>query len=501
MKTLDDYLAESGISHDIPWVEEVGLNLKPLDHQVSGINLAFSHNRVGLYDQTGTGKSLILHATAATYAGLGNKSVVLMPPVLLEQFYEDFHENLIGIDNHVNCFLFRGTPVNRKKWMEGWDTNDNWPDVLLMTYDIFRQGMDVVTKEKGYAVIMADEAQALRNPSSKIHKKVYQWLGGKNTGDTAFVASTGTPAHTHLEQSWGLIRLITPDAYSSNKEFERLHVIKEKIIIGYKQRFGQRMPLKVDKVVGYQNQDIMILNLYRQARRVEKKDIVEDLPEKIHTVVPVILDPAHRALYRKLVKNRVLEIDGRLIDGVQDQALRQYALQIIGNPDEFSEKPIKNEMDAALFQLLESIDLAKTKVIIFGHYNRVISRLSELLKDHNPAILNGKVSDKDAQKQKFLYDDSCRILVAHPKSAGAGLNLQSVCHSIIFYETPDSPGDVGQAEDRVYRINSKNTVNVWFLSAVGTWAAKKIRQVVKKDQEINIVMGDHKQLLGDLFDE
>lgn len=496
--TLEKYLMDSGISDadEIWWTSLVKIpdRIKPMEHQYSGLNLLYSYERAGLYDQTGTGKSLPVQAYALYRAGEGHKVICLMPPVLLEQFKESINSTFEGADKYVSIEVLSGTKPQRTKKIESWEASE-YPDILLMTYDLFRgtkayPGYSVQLKKVGYNVLICDEAQALRNSSSAIHKAVYNFVGGKrdDAGKYALVLCTGTPSHTHLEQNYGLIRLITPHAYGTKKAYERLHI-----------EFNPYSEFR--QIEGYKNLDVMTINLYLRARRVEKKDVAKDLPDKIHTVVPVVLDKAHSRLYRKLLNERLLEFSDTLIDVTQDQALRQTALQLISDPSRYSDAAIKNRMEDTLLELVNSIDLERTKVLIFIHFNATADKLGEILKDLNPAIINGAVTNKQPQVDKFLGDESCRAMIAHPKSAGAGLNLQSVCSDVIFYEVPDSPGDLVQAEDRVHRISgTTEPVNVYFLSPKGTLAAKKVKQLQEKDGNINRVVGDKQALLADLFD-
>jgi SNF2 family DNA or RNA helicase len=496
--TFDELLLQSGIGdvQEIAWSQDVTLqdHIHPFPHQLSGINLLCGGNeRAALYDQTGTGKTLPIQAYALYRAGEGHRVIVLMPPALLTQFHESLYGTFKGFGDYVKIAILRGTVAQRTKMVENWKATE-LPSIVLMTYGLFKgskagAGYAQELKKLGYNVLIADEAQALRNSSSLVHKQVYNFVGGKKDNDGKFglVLSTGTPSHTHLEQNYGLIRLVTPRAYGSKSEYERLHVIRN---------YGS--PFK--EIVGYDNYDVMTLNLYARARRVEKKDVAKDLPDKIHTVVPVHLEPAHMRLYKKLLDERVLQLQDTFIDAVQDQALRQVALRLISSPNEFSDAPIKNAMEDTLKELIETVDLERTKVLLFIHFNATADRLMELLKEYSPALINGAVTKKDIPIHRFLNDDTCRVMIAHPLSAGAGLNLQSVCSDVIFYECPDSPGDLVQAEDRVHRVSgTTETVNVYFLSPKDTWAAKKIVQVQKKDDIINRVVGDKTALLHDLY--
>ena len=495
--TLESLLLAAGIQdvQDIPWARQLKLapKIAPFEHQLSGLNLLCTYERAGLYDQTGTGKTLPIQAHALYRAGEGHKVVCLMPPVLLKQFHNSLKDTFPGFEEYVDAQILKGSVAKRKKIIEGW--GDRPPSILIMTYSLFRgvpkyPGYHAMLKKLGYNVIIADEAQALRNSSSKIHKIIYNYVGGKKDDKGAFglILSTGTPSHTHLEQNYGLIRLITPNAYGSKSSYERTHVIR-----------NMGSPFK--EIVGYDNYDIMTLNLYARARRVEKRDVAKDLPEKLHSVLPVELRPAHIRLYKQLLNERVIELKDALLTAVQDTALRQMALQLVTDPQRFSDTPVPNAMEETLLELLSTIDMERTKVIVFIHFNSTADRLQEVLKEYHPAVINGKVSNKERPKEAFLTDDQCRVMIAHPLSAGAGLNLQSVCSDVIFYECPDSPGDLTQAEDRVHRIvGTKETVNIYFLSPTGTWAAKKVVEVQKKDAIINRVVGDKTSLLHDLFE-
>lgn len=506
---LSEALLKSNIPHNIAWADRVIINLPddylPFPHQYEGANLVCTYDRAGLFDAAGTGKTLSLHINALYRVGTGNRVLCLMPPVLLKQFYQEMVDKFENVLDYIEMEIFRGTVKQREKLAERYN-EEGWPDILLMTYDLFRGNKPVMRKKKvikpatgyfntlkklNYSVLITDESQALRNTQSRVHKKVFNYIGGADTdkAEAALVLSTATPSHTHVEQCYGLIKLITPQAYSNKGHFERCHI-----------DWNPHSPYK--EILGYRDLEIMQANLYAQARRVEKSDVAKDMPPKIHTIVPLELSSTHMKLYKKLLNERLLELEDKLIDVTQDSALRQTALQLISHPNDYSDIHIENVLEEWIFAQLEAIDLELTKVFILIHFNKTADRLVELLKQYNPVTLNSKTANKDKSKEAFLTDDNCRICIAHPLSGGAGSNFQSVCSDVIFYECPDSPGDVIQAEERVHRIvGTDNTVNIYFPCPIGTLAEKKIRSAVDKDAFINVVVGDRKALMSDLFGE
>jgi SNF2 family DNA or RNA helicase len=505
---LSQAFFKSGLPHEPGWVDKIKLVLPddylPFEHQYSGTNLISVHDRAGLFDEAGAGKTLCLQLNALWRVSYGNKVLGLMPPVLLKQFHEALHNSFPDIEQYVSCEVFRGTPKQRQKLIERYQEY-GWPDILLMTYQLFsgtkaRPGYHLKMKDLDYSVLIADEAQALNNCDSKLHKRVFRYAGGREIeGDNsaALVLATGTPSHTRAEDCYGLIRLMSPYAYGSKSEFDRLHLEIDTIKIDQ----GEGKVISYDKVVGYNNLDVLTINLYAHSRRVEKKDVAPDMPPKIHTPIPLEMDPAHKTLYKKMIDERLLEVDGRLIDLTQESALRQAALQCISNPGKYSDKPIHNVMEEWLDGLLETIGIEHTKLFVIAHYNSTVAHLASYLSQYNPVILNSTVTNKDKSVEAFQKDDNCRVCIAHPKSGGTGLNFQKVCSNVAVYEAPDSPGDLSQAEDRVHRVvGTDETVNIWMPYAVGTLAARKIRRLVEKDSYINAVVGDRDALLGDLFD-
>ena len=141
------------------------------------------------------------------------------------------------------------------------------------------------------------------------------------------------------------------------------------------------------------------------------------------------------------------------------------------------------------------IPLEETKVILFANYKESVKQLAKRYEKYNPAILNGDVSNPEAQKNKFLKDPTCRMLVANPESAGVGLNLQSVCYNAIFVEPTGIPGDFKQALERIFRTGQKFQVNCWILKAMETISPNAIKNMYLREGAIRAMNRDKESLL------
>ena len=484
MKTLYDYM--NILNWDPPtWAKNVNMPKKPFPHQLDDLKFFNKFTRFGLLSEPGTGKTLPIQAQGACLAACKNKVVYIMPPILLNQFYGSFRDNYQGIEEYLTIEILRGTPKQRDKLTGSWDSS-TYPDILLMSFSMFTIYHEIL-KAVGYAMLFIDEATAVKNTSSKIHKAVHNFVNAGN----GLALVTGTPIETNVEDCYGLIRLLTPTAYSSKANFEFVHVVKE---------FAPPHMAHMAKTLGYKNVDLLNYNLYAQSRRVRKKD-VSDLPPRLITEYLVDLTPAHKSLYREIIEERLVEVGDELLDMTTSQALYQATQQVLLNPEKFG-KVIK---DNALFEMLDSVVqiLDSRKIIVYAWYNDSVDTICNRYKHLNPAKINGTVTGvrREAEKQKFIHDNTCKMVVSNPKSGGVGIDgFQDICSHVIYAEVCAQVGTFYQSIDRVHRRGQKaTTVNIYLLVAKDTVAVKLRNNLVKKDEWNESVTRDKRTVLAELM--
>jgi SNF2 family DNA or RNA helicase len=451
-----------------------------------GINqgLTQENARYGLFDEPGCGKTLPAQALGLYYAGFGNRVLVLMPPVLLKQFAASLAATFSGVGRYFTLHQLSEPPKKREQLFAGWDKTRAWPTFLLMSYQMWiRDDVYPRVVKAGYDVMIPDEAHALKNPGSKVHKVAAKWQGEE--GERAFIPMTGTPIANELIDAYGLIKLLTPSAYRSKRSFERIHCV-------YVDVGGFR------KLVDYRNEPLLTKNLYRQAQRVRTSEVLSLEKPTIQTV-PMVLHDRHRTLYDKLVNERFLEVQGQIIDAVTAQSLRQKCLRIVTNPHEFADRPPPNVVLDTLEELAKSIGVEREKVVVFANFQESVRTIQRHFAAYNPAVVYGG-SDSVKEKDKFLEDSSCRMAVMHPKSGGVGLDgMQNVCKYVVFAEPVSTPGDFDQAMRRVYRPGQKHAVVVYILKAIGTIAPSLTRNMLRKGRATVDVQQDRNTLLSELL--
>lgn len=495
--TLKHYYEKAGVSPIPEWADEIFLlfydseedkytSFVPRPHQLSGLREALKRPRFGIYDDPGTGKTAIIQAYCILQCYLGNKCVVVMPPKLLGQFEESLNITFYGIEKRVSFYLLEESVKKSRELISEWKQSESLPDMLGMSYEKMRS-LNHELKDAGYVVFVADEAHKLKNTSTTTHKRVDEFLG-TDINDSAALLATGTPIPNEMIDTLGLISLTNPGAYAGVKDFKRKHekyaynVDGEKVLIGYR---------------GY---PLIRYNLYKNARRVTKSEVFSMKHIDVQQV-PVILHPKHKALYDKLVEERMLEYKGELINAVQAASLRMKCLRIVTRPDVFTEEIFPNHVYETVDELIDSFGVTNpenTKLVMFANFVESVEGLAEHLKDLNPALIYGRISNTERERKKFMADRTCRVVICHPKSGGAGFNFQSVSDFVLFAEPTSVPGDFRQCFDRI-RAGQNRPTTIRILRVRGTVSPNLTRNMLRKESEASEVTMERNQLFAQLM--
>lgn len=499
--TLAEYFQQAGIERYPSFAPFVRLDKVPFKSQVQGLSLCVHHQWYGLLDETGAGKSIPVVATALHYIGMGNKVVVVTLASLIYQFAECVISDFQGVEKYVRVHVLDERPAKRVELFEKWD-NEGWPEMVVLSYELFAyHKLHSLLKDKGYDVLITDESQKWKSPECQIAKRIAAYVGDPEKQETAFYPMTGTPMHTYLTDCYTLLTLLSPGAYLSYDHFTRRHCIFKRMKLKEPKMIkGGKILRYVKELVGYKRHKELSANLYSRARRVLKSQIPElrGLKEPIISEVPVRLSTQHLELYKKLSIQRFLELgDGQLLTALQEQELRQKVLQIVTCPELFlpEGQKIDNQIMGTCRDLIDEVS-NDSKVILFVNFRETVKRYAEAFADHNPALMFGELTpaQREINRDKFLNDPTCRLLVAHPRSAGAGFNFQGVSHTVIFAEPTGSPGDFKQAMDRVVRPGQLWQVNIYVLKALSTVAGNAIKNMLRRDGDISLVTLDPRTL-------
>ena len=187
-----------------------------------------------------------------------------------------------------------------------------------------------------------------------------------------------------------------------------------------------------------------------------------NLPERRYIRHEFALSEPAAKMYRRLERETLLPFSDGDIDGATAATLRSKLLQLAGGAvyDENGVAKILNEDKLlALDDLIEEAN--GQPVLIFYNYRHELSRIL--------ARYPEAVSIKDEGAIDRWNAGEVPILLAHPASAGHGLNLQQGGHIIIWYGPTDNLEYYQQANKRLHRPGQKQTILIHHLLARDTW--------------------------------
>lgn len=503
---------QMGVTSIPDWAHQVWLKhqftgqpLIPRPTQLTGVRdaLASDNHRFGLYDVAGGGKSLISYLYLTLHVGLGNKVLCLMPPKLMRQYRDNYHR------------IFSTGPVKPPVSIEvldvvgddaRYDKLDEWqvdqPDVIIMSFDIFRRIGSLMTCLLDIDVVIGDEVKWLANPDNATSKILNKVIG--EPGKVATLMMNGTPARNNLLNLYGYIQHTSPGTYRNIKHFKRRHVITDKFWIEVPDRKGVLRNREVEKITGYRNMGELYGALYERGRRV----VIEG-PEPVIELYEFDLDPKHHDLYAELVENRLLIFeDDTILDISEVPKVRHTCTQAVVDTAMLQLKD-ESQVIATVKEMVQDHDFEREgKILLMAYYQRTVELLLEAFADLGAVALYGKTPGKkgEANKARFLDDPDCKVMVINYESGGVGVDgLQNVCWNGIAVEPTSVPGDFQQAVKRLARPGQQRQVRITCLVATGTiyrritvdrmQKAGAIHEVVDRDSQMT-VMDLRDELLG-----
>jgi hypothetical protein len=466
-----------------------------MKHQVEGITQGLQHDRFGLFDEARTGKTAIMQGLAIIYARGGKNSIFLMPPALFTQFEEEFHR----IENHdLQVFALISTPQKRAKFISGWRNGlERVPAILLMSKEIFVKHF-LELAEAGYNTLFFDECHmGCGKETNKVYLAVTNFADA--VPESKLILATGTPIPNTLYDLYPLIKLKTPSAYATRKHYDAEHVTFNTIL--KRTPIGLRR-LNVPNHEHYRNLEGLNQKLMVQAVRRTKEEVL-DLSAPNIQIVPVKLSSSHLKLYQRIMRERVFEIRGEVINATEQQKLRQVALQLATNPNVATDLGLVKQNSAldTIQAILDSVGAENiTKVLLFAHFNKTVEMLGRHFSKYDPAIIYGPNGANKNREQlgKFKKIAGCRLLIANPIAGGVGITAGDVSQTAIFVDPVSTPGAFDQAASRVMLKGQSEPVTIYILKILATISPSLIDLMIGKASTMLDVTRD-KQSVFDML--
>lgn len=317
-----------------------------------------------------------------------------------------------------------------------------------------------LNRDWDFDMVVIDELSSFKNPAAKRFKA----LRKKIPLAKRVVGLTGTPAPNGYMDLWAEVYLLDRGA--------RLG----RTVGMYRQCYFH--PVKMNGHVVYEwglnkgAKEVIDRQLTDLCMSIKSSDVL-DLPEFVESDMYVDMTASERRIYDRFGRDRVLpEID---VVGAQAATVRGKMLQMANGfiyDDEKVAHPIHNHKIEALKELVEAAN--GRPVMVFYSFIEDKRRILEEFPEARELR-----TDAD---YKAWNRGEIPVLVAHPASAGHGLNMQDGGNIMIWYGLPDSLELYQQGIKRLHRQGQKNTVYIYRILTRDTHDEDILRSLARKER-------------------
>lgn len=358
------------------------------------------------------------------------------------------------------------------------------PPVCIVNYDIlapsrYGPGWLKALKSLNPKTVIIDESVAIKDHRAKRSRAVKELCRGV----PHVLALSATPIEIRPMELWSTLNILQPQRFPSPWSFGHSFCGPKKTFYGWSFDGASNLD-QLDKAL----QGVMI--------RRRKADVIQDLPSKIRTVVPLEMsDPEQYAQASADFLKWLSHTDPGKLHG----AVRTAGLQRAGVLKRLA---ADLKLSAAMNWVDNWLETNPGKILLFCHHRKIVTALHQRYAKVS-AVVDGSVTGVKRQKavDRFQKDQKCRVFIGNMIAAGKGLNLTAGTATAIL-EYPWKPTDILQAENRGYaRLSDIHGMQVFFLTAVGS-IEQKIADLLQKRQRLvsRVLDGEGGGEQLDLFD-
>jgi superfamily II DNA or RNA helicase len=321
----------------------------------------------------------------------------------------------------LRCRAYLGQPEARSRIL----LTSNW-DCLVTTYGMVRSDAELLA-ERTFALIILDEAQAIKNPDAKIATSV------KLLRAPARLALTGTPLENRMLDLWSIMDFLNPGFLGERDDFLRRFAAPET---------GPDLRLRV-----------MPLMLRRTKDKVAK-----ELPPRTEETILIEMPEAQRAFYNGVLR----EARQRLVQKgpIDILAALTRLRQACCHPAILDAPAVPSEKLATLLAMVSELIDEGHSVLVFSQFVTMLDLIDNALGGIRRFKITGETPLPERQRRidDFSAGDAApAVFLLSLKAAGTGLTLTKADY--VFIMDPWwNPAVERQAIDRTHRIGQDKPV-------------------------------------------
>lgn len=438
------------------------MKFKPHDYQRQALNFLVKHNAAALFLDMGLGKTVICLTLVEYWAHhtmeLGKCLVIAPPRVAHDTWPRELKkwEHLKGL----SCIILKGTPKQRLQKL------NQEADIYLIGRDLVCWLVEHYGSRWPFDTVIIDELSGFKSHTSKRFKA----LRTVRPLMKRVIGMTGTPAANGYLDLWSQLFLLDRG--------ERLG----KTITQYRRTYFDA--LIFPSFTDYRIKQGAMSAIDNQIRDICLSMAARDhLPLKEPTYIDreVDLEAKEYALYKRMERQALIEIEDTIVVAKNAAVVSGKLLQLANGAIYDADQNAIQVHDRKLEALEELIEEAKGEpVLVFYSFRSDYERIQKRIP--NARKLENEKDIADWNNKKIS------VLVAHPASAGHGLNLQEGGSIIVWFGLPWSLELYQQANARLFRQGQTEPVRIYHLITAGTWDENVKKALAEKNMTQNALL-------------
>jgi SNF2 family DNA or RNA helicase len=456
------------------------------EYQKVGALFLASNKRAILGDVMGLGKTV---QSIAALSHLDNaRAIVLCPASVKFQWVREVEKfsdfKAIAIDG------------DKQKRMGIYGQVANY-DIVVINYELLYSDYDTVMElSPQFNVLIADEAQKLKNHDTVIHKMV---RGTKRASKGGKVYKgfhqeymwflTGTPIENSPMDLFNLMNILDSRVFTSVWHFRRRHVV-----------FG-----KFNNIVGWQNYEEITRKISPYILRRTIKDVSVELPEAIVSDTTVPMNDDQYNIYEVLRSDfrRCIEMlrEGHPMDERMTNRMRTImtTMMLVADSPEllyiseskYAQKVIRkaqvtpnNKPSPKVEWICDHIESLiennkNAQAVVFTRSSKFMNIVRRELEGRKITCttLSGDMNTKSRQESIDTFTSGEVSVFISTEAGSRGINLQCAA-TLINADIPWNPAVLEQRNGRIVRIGSKHEhafiYNLYSVDSID----ERIRQIV-----------------------
>ena len=444
------------------------MDFTPHKYQEYVINKILSTANLALFLDMGLGKTVctLTAITELLKTDQISKALVIAPKKVAETTWTTEaakwkHTKALRVSTVL------GSPTQRLKALNA-DA-----DVYVINRDNVVWLMERYSFKPPFDMLVLDESSSFKNSQTKRFRALRKSLKSFKR----VVELTGTPIGNGLMDLWAQMYLLDQGARLGRtlRQFTSRWFTPDKVngFVVYSYKALPCAAKEIPEAIA----DISV--------SMKAEDWLE-LPPRIDNVIPISLGPALKT-YRKLERSYVLSLPETDITAGSAAALTNKLLQL-ANGFLYTDGHTAVDFHDCKLEALKEIAESGKNLLVFYIYQHDRERILKAFPD--------AVEAKTVESLNAWNEGRVKLLLAHPASAGYGLNLQAGGSTIVWYGLTWSLEQYQQANARLHRQGQKEVVIIHHLVAKGTMDERVMRILAKKDSGQRALLDAVKAVIG-----